>query len=103
MKSPIHSMRPAAVGSIVRNNFNRSGIKIGARQKGAHSLRHSLAQRLLEKKTMLPVISEVLGHNHTASTRYYLRIDLTSLQQCMLDVPEVASGFYGQLGGYFYE
>ncbi|MDR1716070.1 MAG: tyrosine-type recombinase/integrase [Prevotella sp.] len=103
IKPPIRSIRPAAVGSIVRNNFARSGINTRERQKGAHSLRHSLAQRLLEKKTMLPVISEVLGHNHTASTRYYLRIDLTSLQQCVLDVPDVVSDFYNQLGGYFYE
>lgn len=100
---PIDSLRPTAVSNIVRHNFSRSGINTRDRQKGSHTLRHSLAQRLLEKKTILPVITEVLGHSQTASTRYYLRIDLISLRQCMLDVPTVNPEFYNQLGGYFYE
>jgi hypothetical protein len=51
----------------------------------------------------LPVIAEVLGHQSTESTRYYLRIDLKSMQQCILEVPAVASDFYEQKGGMFYE
>jgi hypothetical protein len=49
------------------------------------------------------VISEVLGHENTESTRFYLRIDLTSLRQCILEVPAVTPGFYSQKGGFFYE
>jgi len=66
-------------------------------------LRHSLAKRLLEQQTMLPVISEVLGHESTESTKFYLRVDINSMRQCALDVPEVSPSFYNQKGGIFYE
>ena len=91
------------IGNIVQSAFAKSGIDIKNRQHGPHALRHSLAQRLLEQQTMLPVISEVLGHENTESTRYYLRVDLSSMQQCALDVPPVSPSFYSQKGGIFYD
>lgn len=75
--------------------LRRAGIHFEkTRKHGPHALRHSLAGILLEKKTPLPVISEVLGHKNTESTRYYLRIDMNSLRQCALEVPPVARSFY---------
>lgn len=90
------------VTHVVQRAFVKAGIDISSRRFGPHSLRHSLGFRMLEESTILPVISEVLGHQNTESTRYYLRIDLKSMKQCMLDVPAVATGFYGQKGGIFY-
>jgi hypothetical protein len=58
---------------------------------------------MLQESTILPVISEVLGHESSESTRYYLRIDLQSMRQCMVDVPPVKDAFYMQKGGVFYE
>lgn len=101
--SPIIPITPLAVGSIVNRAFVKAGINIKNRRHGTHSLRHSLAGRLLECQTVLPVISEVLGHKNTESTKYYLRVDLTSMKQCTLDVPEVPTSFYNQKGGIFYE
>jgi oligoribonuclease (3'-5' exoribonuclease) len=34
------------------------------------------------------------------STMFYLRIDVSSLKQCALEVPEVPFSFYKQKGGY---
>lgn len=90
------------VTHVVQRAFIKAGINIKDRRFGPHSLRHSLGFRMLEESIILPVISEVLGHQSTESTRYYLRIDLKSMKQCMLDVPAVAVGFYGQKGGIFY-
>lgn len=90
------------VTHVVQRAFIKAGIDISSRRFGPHSLRHSLGFRMLEESTILPVISEVLGHQNTESTRYYLRIDLKSMKQCILDVPAVASDFYGQKGGIFY-
>jgi integrase len=90
------------VTHVVQRSFRKAGIDINGRRFGSHSLRHSLGFRLLEESTILPVISEVLGHQSTESTKYYLRIDLKSMKQCMLDVPVVAAGFYDQRGGVFY-
>ncbi len=90
------------VTHIVQRAFRKAGIDIKDRKFGPHSLRHSLGFRMLEQKTILPIISDVFGHQSTESTRYYLRIYLESMKQCMLDVPPVADNFYNQKGGYFY-
>lgn len=62
---------------------------IKGRHHGPHSLRHSLASRLLEKETSIPIISEVLGHEMTDTTPTYLQIGLTTLSKCALSVPPV--------------
>ena len=102
-RSPYTPVHGGAITGIVHSCLVKAGINIENRKHGSHTLRHSLAGILLEKGTILPVISEVLGHENTASTRYYLRIDLKSLRQCALDVPSVSTSFYDQKGGYFYE
>lgn len=56
---------------------------------GLHSLRSTLARRLLEEETPLPVISGVLGHSAYASTTPYLKIDISGLAKCALDPEEV--------------
>src|SRR3989442_7444451 len=44
----------------------RSGIRFRAPQKrGFHSLRHTLATRLLQKGTPLTTIAEILGHTRS--------------------------------------
>lgn len=91
------------VTHVVQRAFRKAGINIKDRRFGAHALRHSLSFRMLKESTSLPVISEVLGHKSTESTRYYLRIDLQSMQQCMLEVPPVPLEFYQQKGGGFYD
>jgi len=102
-RSPYAPIMSCTVTGVVNFYFVKSGVNIAHRKHGPHALRHSLAGILLEKGTILPVISEVLGHQNTASTQYYLRIDLESMKKCTLDVPIVDTSFYHQKGGYFYE
>lgn len=90
------------VTHVVQRAMIKAGIDTKSRRFGPHALRHSLGFRMLEKSTSLPVISEVLGHQNSESTRYYLRIDLTSMRQCMLEVTLVSADFYIQRGGKFY-
>jgi integrase len=90
------------VTHIVQRGFLKAGLVTKQRRFGAHALRHTLGFRMLEESTVLPVISEVLGHTSTESARYYLRIDLQSMKQCMLNVPPVSKEFYTQKGGVFY-
>ena len=101
-RSPYRPVYRGAITGIVHSYFVKSGINIAHRKHGPHALRHSLAGILLDKETTLPVISEVLGHQDTASTSYYLRIDLKSMRKCPLEVPPVHVSFYQQKGGYFY-
>lgn len=102
----IHPTRPltaVAITDIVVRQMIVANIDINGRKHGAHSLRHSLAARLLEKGTTLPIISESLGHSTTQATMSYLSIDIRGLLQCSLEVPTVSSVFYMQKGGVFYE
>ena len=92
---PYDRLNRSTLHSIICLYLRRAGIHYEKERKhGPHALRHSLAGVLLAKKTPVPVISEVLGHRSTESTRYYLRIDLNSLRQCALEVPPVSPAFY---------
>lgn len=101
-RSPIGRLYTSSVTHSVQKAFLASGVNVQHRRHGPHALRHSLASLLLEQNTVMPVITEVLGHENSASTRYYLRIDLASMKQCMLEVPSVPITFYEQKGDYFY-
>lgn len=89
--------------NVITQIIKQSGVSIGKRHYGPHSMRHSLATILMENEIAMPVISEVLGHRSTETTMKYLKIDIRSLQKCALDVPNVGNEFYEQRGGYFYE
>jgi integrase/recombinase XerD len=81
--------------SIVCLYLRRAGVANGEKKKhGPHALRHSLAGFLLERKTPLPVISEVLGHDSTETTKSYLRIDIEQLRLCALEVPPIEESYY---------
>jgi site-specific recombinase XerD len=58
-------------------------------KRGLHSLRHTLATRLLENGTPLPTIAEVLGHASLESTRIYAKADVEALRGVALDLEEV--------------
>lgn len=102
-RAPYRPMTGAAVSKAIAQIIDASCIPIGKRKHGPHSMRHSLASRLLENSVSLPVISESLGHQKTEVTMTYLRIDIKTLRKCALEVPAVDPSFYGQRGGVFYE
>jgi len=97
--SPFLPIRPQAIAGLINRRFSFAGLKSTTRRHGGHALRNSLVKELLNNKQSLPVISEVLGHKNTSSTRHYIRIDTGSLVQCALDVPLVSPLFYNQEGG----
>jgi integrase len=97
--SPFLPIRPQTIAGMINRRFSYAGFKSNNRRHGGHALRHSLVKELLNNKQSLPVISEVLGHKNTTSTRHYIRIDTESLGQCALEVPLVDPLFYNQEGG----
>lgn len=97
--SPFLPIRPQTIAGLINRRFSQAGFKSTTRRHGGHALRNSLVKELLNNKQSLPVISEVLGHKNTSSTRHYIRIDSISLAQCALEVPLVNSLFYNQQGG----
>jgi site-specific recombinase XerD len=75
---------------IVKYWRQLAGITFRSPQRrGLHSLRHTLATRLLEKSTPLPTIAEILGHTSLESTRIYAKADVEALRGVALDPEEV--------------
>lgn len=95
--APFKPLKSNVLSSNIAKAMRTAGIDSGKRKHGSHSLRHSLASNLLKANETLPVISGILGHNSTASTMTYLRVDINQLRRCALDVPFVPSTFYSQL------
>jgi site-specific recombinase XerD len=102
-RAPYVAATRSMVCSAIRYVIAQSGISTEQRRHGSHSLRHSLASRLLENNVSIHVISETLGHVSTETTMSYMRIDISSLIKCSLAVPSVPESFYMQKGGVFYE
>lgn len=102
-RSPYIDATPGTICGVIRGLMGNAKISTEGRKYGPHSLRHSLASNLLENETPMPIISGILGHQHTDTTMTYLRIDLVSLRKCTLPVSLVKEQFYTQKGGIFYE
>lgn len=73
--------------SIINKYMDAAGIKINSRKHGLHSMRHSMASNLLKNNTPYPVITGVLGHKNSNTTKLYLRIDIEQLRTVALEVP----------------
>lgn len=58
------------------------------RRRGMHSLRHTLATRLMEGGTPVEQIADILGHQSVTSTGVYLKSSLGLLSRCALDPDE---------------
>lgn len=68
----------------------KAGLNMpGDPRHGMHSLRSTLAGNMLEIKSPLPIISEVLGHQSVNATSIYLKVDMEGLRKCALDPEEV--------------
>ena len=72
--------------NVVVKYARRAGITLRADQKyGIHSLRHTLATSLLEQRTDIKDISQILGHEKPDTTNIYLKKDDEYLRECALD------------------
>ena len=100
--APYVAATKAMVCKAIDEIICKSGVDTSGKHHGPHSLRHSLASAMLKGGSMMPVISESLGHRSTQTTLAYLKIDILSLLKCALPVPEIADSFYTQRGGAFY-
>lgn len=73
--------------NVLVKQMHKAGIETPANKRiGMHCFRHSLATTMLENGVSLPVISQTLGHADIASTEVYLRINVSQLKLCALEV-----------------
>lgn len=75
---------------IITRYRRRAAIKLPAQsRKGMHSLRHTMASRLLEAGVPLETISGIMGHISMDTTRIYTKINVEALRSVAIDPEEV--------------
>jgi site-specific recombinase XerD len=98
LNAPNDVMLANSIHSTVYTRLKAAGVKIPpGKKRGPHALRHSLASALLENNVPMPTITEVLGHSDTESTSVYLKIDISKLRECAIEVP----AFYHKCESWF--
>jgi integrase len=73
---PIHA---AAVSSSVAHYLHGAGIQV--RRPGAHTLRHTCVQRLIDAEFPLKTIGDYVGHRSSQSTQIYTKVAIASLRE----------------------
>lgn len=59
----------------------------GITDRGSHSLRHTLATRLVSRGASFKAVADVLGHKSVTTTLIYAKLDLQALRQVALPWP----------------
>ncbi len=62
---------------------------VAVQRLGSHTLRHSVAQRLVDADFSLKIIGDYLGHRSSASTRIYSKVSIEALREVALGDGEV--------------
>ena len=76
----------SSIGKLLSNAAKKAGIK---RRVTPHMLRHSFATHLLEQKTDLRYIQELLGHESTKTTEIYTHVTNKSLTGIVNPLDEI--------------
>jgi integrase len=97
-RTPIRKLSIQFIRSMVGNHLKASGIEIGERKQGPHSLRMTLASELVSENVPYDVVRRILGHEDPSSMKHYVSFDIEGLRGCALAVPPIT----GQLSDYIY-
>jgi site-specific recombinase XerD len=81
-KAPRVPVTAALVSRRCRRRLLAAGVQ--APRLGSHTLRHSVAQRLVESDFSLKVVGDYLGHRSLSSTRVYTKVDIEALREIAL-------------------
>ncbi len=75
------------IDNVIPRLMRNANIKVAPDKRiGLHALRHGLATRMLDNDVPMPIISQTLGHADINSTEVYIRVSLSQLSKCGLEV-----------------
>jgi len=97
-RAPFNPLPSKSVYNIAKKYFLAAGINTSGKKRGTHSLRMSLATKLISEDVPYTVIQKILGHENPDSTKHYARIDVGKLRLHALDVPMPSGLFAKRLG-----
>lgn len=91
-QAPFTALAPSSgLYFVASRAFARTGVSTrNGTGRGFRVLRASLATRMLEDGTVLPVISEALGHRTIDAAKHYLAGDEQRMRECCLDFAGIA-------------
>jgi len=102
-KAPIKPITPIAIYTYIPHLFEISGICMGERKRGGHSLRMTLASELAAEKVPYDVIRKILGHEDPVAIKHYVKFDVEALRSCAIKIPsptgKLASYMQARSGG----
>ena len=85
LRPPFEPVSNSALWCMFKFYRRRAGVTDSRHgHHGLHSLRHTLATRLMECNTPIQTISSVLGHGSMESTNIYLKVDISALRSAAL-------------------
>jgi integrase/recombinase XerD len=87
MLAPQAPITNGAVSSRVAVYLQKAGIRV--HRPGAHTLRHTCVQRLIDAEFPLKTIGDYVGHRSSESTRIYTKVALASLREVAMGDGEV--------------
>jgi site-specific recombinase XerD len=76
----------SSLSGIIIRYAQMAKIDLSKHKHGMHSLRHTLATRLMEENIPISTIANILGHSSTDTVKKYLQVDISHLRDCALDV-----------------
>ncbi len=71
-----------AISNRVSRYLRKAGVKVA--RAGAHTLRHTCVQRLVEADLPFKTIGDYVGHRSPSSTQIYTKVSLESLREVAL-------------------
>ena len=83
LRAPTRPLRTSALSEIVGRRLDRLGLDV--RRRGAHVLRHTAAQHLLDHGLPMKTVGDYLGHRRIASTSVYAKVHLGALREVVAD------------------
>ncbi len=75
-RSPICS---AAISCAAAKYLHRAGVQV--HRPGAHTLRHTCVQRMIDAEFSLKTVGDYVGHRSPQSTEIYTKVALTALRE----------------------
>jgi integrase len=91
--APYYPISPAATYRLVDKHIGLAGIEKAGRKSGPHALRMSFATALVSGGAPYTVVSKALGHEGLGSISSYVRLDVSALRGCAIDVPRPTGAF----------
>jgi len=85
--APWGPITSAAVSSAAVRYLQRAGVRV--HRAGAHTLRHTCVQRLVDAQFSLKTIGDYVGHRSAQSTKIYTKVDVAALREVAMGNGEV--------------